>query len=236
MEPAVTESAVDPRVKRLGGLKLLGIHLLALLLRTWMRTLRFRYGPGDREAAHNTGQPLVIVLWHNRILVTSEIKRRCRMGRPTHGMVSASRDGAYLAAFFEAVGIRTVRGSSSKRGLAAAREALAVLQSGAEIALTPDGPRGPLYAFHEGASMLAQLARTRLLLLSPNFTSAWRVNAWDGLYIPKPFSRVEIRARIVEPEELPRGRTECGEWVRNALLAMTVDLPAPPRARQQASQ
>lgn len=226
-----SEPPADPRVKRVRGFKLLAVRLLALFVRAWNATLRFSYGPGDKEAATYCERPLIMVVWHNRILVTSEIKRRCRRGRESHAMVSASRDGAYLSAFFEAVNIHPVRGSSSKRGLAAAREMLAVLKQERDVAITPDGPRGPIYTFHEGATMLALIARAPLLLLAPSFSSAWRVNAWDGFYIPKPFSRLHLRARPVQPEELPRDRDACSRWIRNAMMELTTDLPAPSRAR-----
>jgi hypothetical protein len=214
----------------------MAVRLLGLLVRVWNATLRFRIDPVELKAALRSERPVLLVLWHNRILTACGMERRYRYVRPIHGMVSASKDGAYLAAFFDSVGIRPVRGSSSRRGIAAARELLAVLRAGGDVAITPDGPRGPMYALHEGAAMLAMVSGAPLLIMMPNFEKAWRVNAWDGFYLPRPFSRVRMRSRLIEPGELPRDREACGTFLRNAMLELTDDLPAPPRARQAAPQ
>src|SRR5581483_5081500 len=55
-------------------------------------------------------QPIVFLVWHNRLFVVAEIYRRFRGRRPTYGLVSASRDGAWLAAFFSLMGLKAVRG------------------------------------------------------------------------------------------------------------------------------
>jgi len=72
-------------------------------------------------------------------------------------MVSASRDGGLLAAVLERFKVQPVRGSSSRRG----RQALLELTTWAErrydLAITPDGPRGPRYVVQDGIISLARL-------------------------------------------------------------------------------
>lgn len=228
--------ATTAPVHRVRGWRLLAVRLAGLVLRVLNATLRFEVDGGEREQLLRTDVPMIMVLWHNRIVVACGMARRFRFKRGIHAMVSASRDGAYLAAFFESVGIHPARGSSSKRGIAATRELLAVLKRGDDIAITPDGPRGPVYSFQEGASMLALVSGAPLVLMVPNFSHAWRVNAWDGLYVPRPFSRVRMRGRYVAPGELPRDRAQCSAWIRNALMELTVDLPPPPRAVRSAAK
>lgn len=219
-------------VHEIKGWRKAAIWVLAMTINLWNRTLRFEVTDQDRAILGDTSAPLVAVLWHNRILIASEMRRRFRNGRPMAGMVSASRDGAWLATFFRMVGIGSARGSSSRRALGAAREMLSLLKSGHDVAITPDGPRGPIYTFHEGAAALALASNARVLLLGANFKSAWRLNSWDGFYLPKPFSKVTIQARILQSAELPRDRDAAATLLRTTLMAMTEDLKDPPKVRR----
>ena len=99
--------------------------------------------------------------------------------------------------------------------------------------MTEIGPRGPIYTFHSGAAALALMAKCPVLLLCPIIRAGHRFNSWDGFYLPRPFSRIDMRARLFQPEELPQDRDECSEFLRKAMLEMTVDLPEPPRCRRK---
>lgn len=215
-------------VHEVGGWKGVALSLFAGVVRLWCRTLRFVASKEELAMIQDTSKPTAVVLWHNRIFVAGELRRRLRNGRVMCGLVSASRDGAWLAGFFRRLGIQTVRGSSSRRALAAAREMLKRLQNGSDVAITPDGPRGPIYRFHDGATLLALASGAPVLLLAPNFSCAWRLKSWDGFYLPYPFSKVTLRARHIEHDELPRDRDECTQFLRQALLDLTVDGQAGP--------
>ncbi|MGE9297273.1 MAG: lysophospholipid acyltransferase family protein [Puniceicoccales bacterium] len=197
---APAESATPKKsVRELFGWRLLIVRLLAAIARAWCASLRIQ---PDDEARRLLADPrgTVFVLWHNRLFGIAEVHRRFRrpyVGRPIHGLISASKDGAWLAAFFDRVGIRAVRGSSSWRGVQAAREALKVLDHG-DLGITPDGPRGPCYDFKPGAALLARKANCPVALLSLNFNRAWRLKSWDGFYLPWPGSRVELIGRVAE--------------------------------------
>ena len=112
-------------------------------------------------------------------------------------MVSASRDGAWLAAFFRMLGVETVRGSRHFRGAEALRAMLAKLKAGHDVAVTPDGSRGPCYDMKPGALLLARSAKTPVLLLSAKFGRAWRLKSWDRFFLPVPFSRIELRCEWI---------------------------------------
>ena len=72
-------------------------------------------------------------------------------------MVSASRDGGILAGILEQFGVKPVRGSSSRRGPQALLEMTTWAERGYDLAITPDGPRGPRYKVQEGVISAAQL-------------------------------------------------------------------------------
>ena len=174
---------------------------LALLLRLWGMSLRFETTPEDVRNYTKRDVPVAFVLWHNRLFLAPEIYRRWRRGRPLYALVSASQDGAWLTAFFRLVGMRTVRGSSTRLGREAATALVEMQRTGHDIGITPDGPRGPCYDFKPGALIVARRTAAPLLLVGGTFDSAWRLKSWDRFILPKPFSRVRMRCELIAPEQ-----------------------------------
>lgn len=189
-------------------------------MRLWTGTLRIRMDAATRERLCDFSEPTILVFWHNRLFVASEVYRRYRRTRTTYCLISASRDGAWLAAFMELGGMRAVRGSSSRRGREALHELQRRLGEGADVGITPDGPRGPAYSFKAGAPMLAARTGARVLLLNAAFSSAWRLRSWDGFFLPKPFSRVTLRARMTEASEAGEELAERGVRWKRLLLEL----------------
>ena len=184
---------IDAAPHHISGWRRLVLSPLGLLVRLWGCTLRLDIDPAERAIFETRDQPVAFVLWHNRLFLVAEFYRRYRGGRPVYGLVSASRDGAWLTAFFSLVGMRAVRGSSSRGGREAATALVGVLRAGHDVGITPDGPRGPCYDFTPGALLVARQTGTPLLLLGGAFASAWRLGSWDRFYLPRPFSRVRVR-------------------------------------------
>lgn len=186
-------------------------------------TLRFDASPSDIRNYSKCDVPVALVLWHNRLFLAAEIHRRYRSHRPAYALISASRDGALLAAFFSMVGgLRAVRGSSSKLGREAASALVEVQRAGHDIGITPDGPRGPCYALKPGAVIVPRRTGSPLLLIGGEFTSAWRLKSWDRFYLPKPFSRVRMRCELIESAQLA-DRDAAAEMIKARLLALNPD-------------
>ena len=222
----VPAAAAEP-VCELTGWRRLAVWLLGLLAQVWGRSLRFELTEEDRRNITKNDEPLSIVLWHNRLFLAAEIVRRYRR-RPAYALVSASQDGAWLAAFFAAVGLRSVRGSSSHFGREAASALIEKLRGGADIGITPDGPRGPMYEFKGGAYIVTRRAGTPALLLGARFAAARRLRSWDGFYLPRPFSRVQLSCRQVSAAEL-RAPGMTIDALRDRLLALNPDDQPVPR-------
>ena len=78
-------------------------------------------------------------------------------------LISEHRDGELIARIAESLGFRTVRGSTS-RGASRALVGLArELEAGHDVAITPDGPRGPARSFAPGALIAAQRANAPVI-------------------------------------------------------------------------
>jgi hypothetical protein len=196
-----TDSGTD-QVHGIAGWRRVLLWPLALLVRLWGRSLRFEVAPADLANITRRDKPVTIILWHNRLFLAAEIVRRFRQGRPTYSLVSASKDGAWLDAFFSMFGIRTVRGSNHRLGREAVLALIAKLRAGDDIGITPDGPRGPCYEFKAGAFVVTRRAGATALLVGGRFSSARRFKSWDGFFLPRPFSRVQIRCAAVPAAEL----------------------------------
>jgi lysophospholipid acyltransferase (LPLAT)-like uncharacterized protein len=178
-----------------GGRKaeLLGA-LAGWLMRGWAWTLRYELE--DRCGVSEPGRlnrPLLIPLWHNRIFsIPPGWMKWVGRRRQVVVLTSASHDGATLARAMSVFGFGAVRGSSSRRAVAALVAMKRALAEGKDVAITPDGPRGPRYHFAPGVVKLAQAAGVPIAPVHATFSSAWRLKTWDGFVIPKPFSRVRV--------------------------------------------
>jgi len=108
------------------------------------------------------------------------------------------------------LGFGAVRGSSTRGGIRALSEALEKLSEGTDIAVTPDGPRGPKQKFKPGALFLARESGAPIVLGACVPKRAWRLKSWDGFYVPKPFSRVVLAAgeKIYIPKTLSEEQIE----------------------------
>lgn len=212
---AVLPSAPAPAAQVILGWKRALAGLAGGLMRIWCFTLRITLSEDSRRLLAALDGPCLFVLWHNRLFAAADISRRFRPERPLHCLVSSSKDGAWLTAFFNSVGLRAVRGSSSRGGREAVSALVAVLRAGHDAGITPDGPRGPLYVCKPGAVVVARRAGVPILLIGMNYESAWRLRSWDKFYLPRPFSRVHLRLR-----ELPMAalRAEDGPAALEAAL------------------
>ena len=161
---------------------------LALLLRLWLSTLRFR---GDNGRFDDAEGPSVILLWHDKLFIAPLIARHC-FRRSVSALISTSKDGAWLVAFFRLMGITAVRGSSNRRGTAALIALTRAMRAGNHAGITPDGPKGPALVFKPGAIALSRLTGRPFLLLGIRYASCFRFGSWDRFAMPLPFSRVDL--------------------------------------------
>ena len=87
-----------------------------------------------------------------------------------------------------------MRGSSSRRGAQALLELKTWADRGYDLAITPDGPRGPRYVVQDGAMVIAQV--TGLPIVPASYHLKWKIQmkSWDGFQIPLPFSICTVSA------------------------------------------
>jgi lysophospholipid acyltransferase (LPLAT)-like uncharacterized protein len=166
----------------------------AAILKTLFLTLRLCIEDRSGVLKENGGAPLIVCFWHNRILgITFAFDRiypKKRNGVTV--LTSPSKDGEILAQLVGAFGMKAVRGSSSRRGSSALLELVRLIRGGRDIAITPDGPRGPRYSLGPGIILLAQSTGVRIVPAHASFSRCVRMKTWDGFIIPLPFSKVSV--------------------------------------------
>lgn len=188
------------REKFLAGI---GVGVLKLLFCTMRLQVEDRIG--FTRGKHDG--PVIMCFWHNRILgITLSFIRKYPHGKRAGVSVltSPSRDGEILAGVARGFGMGAVRGSSSRRGSQALRELVRLVEAGGDIAITPDGPRGPRYKLGPGAILLAQTTGAVLAPVHAKFSWFIQLKTWDGFIIPLPFSKVSVTVdhAIAVPREL----------------------------------
>jgi lysophospholipid acyltransferase (LPLAT)-like uncharacterized protein len=98
--------------------------------------------------------------------------------------------------------VQPVRGSSSRRGPQALLELTGWAERGYDLAITPDGPRGPRYVVQEGVMALAQVTGFPIIPASYYLGRKVQAKSWDRFQIPLPFSVCEVM--IGKPVRVPR--------------------------------
>jgi len=163
----------------------LGRATLSLLSKTWRVEV---LGQENLDASIEAGPGCFISLWHGRMTLAAPTYAH----RGWHVLVSQSGDGDVSEKLLEASGYHVIRGSSSRGGARALREMLRVLDEGAVLFLTPDGPRGPMHTVNPGLAFMARATGREIVPLGFACDRAWHADSWDHFTIPKPFAQVRV--------------------------------------------
>jgi hypothetical protein len=175
----------ESRERRVAWLSRLGLVLLWILGRTW----RVRFTNSEvLHAEHAQGRGVILALWHGQLLPLLWANRR----RHLAVIISEHSDGEIIARVAIALGIHPVRGSTTRGAARALLGAAREVDAGYDLAITPDGPRGPARSVAPGALHIAQRTGAAVIPMSAAARRAWKLNSWDGLLIPKPFTRVVV--------------------------------------------
>lgn len=188
----------------------LAAALIYILIRSAAATVRLRIADSSAQTWTDFKTPVLFCTWHNRLAVSLTMYEhyigRHLPDRRLAALVSASKDGGLLARVLEHFHVQPVRGSTSRRGPQALLELTTWAEQGYDLAITPDGPRGPRYVVQEGVLALAQLTGLPIVPISSYITPKFCLKSWDRFQVPCPFGRCEIT--IGEMLRVPREATE----------------------------
>jgi lysophospholipid acyltransferase (LPLAT)-like uncharacterized protein len=139
-------------------------------------------------------KPFIVAFWHGKIMLSPYIYKKLRKDVKIGVMISDHFDGAIIAGAMKYYGFDTIRGSSTRGGIKALKESFKLVDRGYDIALTPDGPKGPYQSVADGIVAISQKKHMKIVCFNYKASSYWEFKSWDRFMIPKPFSRVDFYA------------------------------------------
>ena len=180
---------------------------LRLLFRT-VRNERHFSRPESTPYSTPGDERYIYCFWHDSLVLPLFIGRQ----KHTTALVGMHRDGTFLTSGLKALGIPSVRGSSSRGGAQAVRHIINETHD-RHIAMTPDGPRGPRRIMKTGCAFLASRTGKPVVPTAIACRRSWKIGTgWTDLVIPRPFTKVYVLAG--EPISIPpeASRTELNEY------------------------
>ncbi len=164
---------------------LAGSGLIRALASTW----RYRVVGESWLARLRANQtPIVFALWHGQMLPLLWHHR----DQGVAVLVSEHKDGELIARILQSMGYGLIRGSTSRGASRALIGLVRTLKEGNDVAVTPDGPRGPRHRFAPGAAVAAYRAGAPILPTVARVDRFWQLKTWDGFLIPKPFAQITV--------------------------------------------
>ena len=202
------------RGRRIATIAFGGTWLVRLMGLTWRIRVR---DDAELRRLRAERKPVVFALWHGQMLPLLYHHR----GEGVAVLISEHGDGEIIARVAAKLGFRTVRGSTS-RGAARALLGLArELRDGNDLAITPDGPRGPAKSFAPGTVIVAQRGNAPIIPAVVQVKSAWRLKSWDRFMIPKPFTTITVAyGGAVYVAQSAVDLEHAAEAARDAMLAV----------------
>ena len=137
----------------------------------------------------NSGDPVMICVWHGRLLFPSWYIRK---HTTLHIISSRHPDSELLAHILRHWGYGLIRGSTNKGGISVIRKMTEIFRDGGIIAVTNDGPKGPARIAKSGSIGLAIKNNVKIITVTGSATKYWQMKSWDRFMLPKPFGKIQI--------------------------------------------
>jgi lysophospholipid acyltransferase (LPLAT)-like uncharacterized protein len=154
-------------------------------------TYKKRYHLPSKDFNINDKQ-VIISIWHNELLLQPLLYNHIKQNPKVSCMVSEHFDGEILTKFLKYFKFETIRGSSSKGGAKVLISAIKKIREGYDVAITPDGPRGPIFEIKNGIIAIAQKTNKDIVTFRYKSSNYWQLKSWDKFIIPKPFSTIDF--------------------------------------------
>jgi len=161
-------------------------YLAFIIIKVARLTIRFKTVGYDKIAElHKNGENIIMSFWHARFLMMPETYK----GNGISLLISQHEDGQMLARAMELFGYSSIRGSTTRGGTKALREMVRAVKDGSDIAITPDGPKGPRHVAQNGAVVLAKMTGAPMCPVTYNVS--WRIEfgSWDRFIFPHMFTK-----------------------------------------------
>ncbi len=139
-------------------------------------------------------EPVIIAILHQDAITTYSYLLKYASGKRFCSLASLSKDGEIAAYLMEHMGIKTVRGSSSREGLKGfLKMGRMVRDEGYSVIFPCDGPRKPYGIIKPGAAMLASLTGVPIYLVRTRAKHHIVLESTPPkIFFPRPFSKIVV--------------------------------------------
>lgn len=153
------------------------------------------------------GGRVLLCAWHQQFFAAIRYFKNYQAYAPAL-MISRSVDGNLIAGVASRSGWRPARGSSSRGGLTAMNEVIAMLKETGLAGHVVDGPTGPAGKVKPGLIRIALGADAVIVPFYVSADRAWYFHSWDRFFIPKPFARVTLAYDAMIPVHSPASEAD----------------------------
>ena len=134
----------------------------------------------------------IVAFWHGELLMQPFNYQKLKPKGKVSGIISEHKDGEAITKTVEYLGIHSIRGSSTRGGIKALFGAIKELKGGDDIAITPDGPKGPRFSVADGIVAIHKKTDAKILAFNCCPSKYWQFNSWDKFIVPKPFGTIDF--------------------------------------------
>lgn len=201
------------------------LSLITILLYWYLQFVYFTskqkfifYDNGNKEKFLNE-QGAIFAFWHNMLALSPAMFKG---HRDVYALISPHLDGKILNDLVGKFSCKVIVGSSNKNPLGALRSIIEKLSQGANVIITPDGPKGPVYKVNSGITEIAFKYNKKLIPIVSTTSRCFRLKSWDKLIIPLPFGTIKVI--IGSPLELTDNKVQNHMNLEKYLVNLTENL------------
>ncbi len=169
------------------------------------------------DALYREGRHIILAFWHSQQLMIPFGYR----GAGSHVLISRHGDGEIISRIIARFGHESVRGSSTRGGAGALRALIRIGRSGRDLAVTPDGPKGPRHVAKLGVIHLAKATGLPIVPLafacSKKNSLRVGIGIWSRTHSPEGYSFTEIRSGSRGKPMRPRLRRLAWSFRRSSI-------------------
>jgi lysophospholipid acyltransferase (LPLAT)-like uncharacterized protein len=163
-------------------------YILSLLVRViYLTNKKTFHHPKDIP-----NEPFILAMWHNQLLMQALNYRYFKKDGTIKVIVSEHRDGEMIRKIVSYLGVGALSGSSTRGGAKALIGAIKTIKNGIDVAITPDGPRGPIYEIADGIVAISNKTNAKILTCKIIPSRFWTAKSWDKFIVPKPFGTIDF--------------------------------------------
>jgi len=171
-------------------------HFIQVVLLPYILSLfvRFIYLTNKKVFHHPKlpNEPFILAMWHGQLLMQALNYRKFKKNGKIKVIVSEHRDGQTIRKVVSHLGVGSLEGSSSRGGAKALLGAIRSIKNGIDVAITPDGPQGPIYEVADGIIAISHKTNAKILPCKIIPSKYWQASSWDKFIIPKPFGTINF--------------------------------------------